>query len=269
MEVEQFSLSPGLAGLATNAEAETILWLHGYTMDSSIWAALWATLPRWRHIGIDLPAHGRSRRLRAGDDLPGIADEIARAAIRLRVRYLVGLSFGTLFVLEMAIQNPKAFQALVLAAPTFGGGPIEPKVQSRNQELMRLYKARGPGPWMTDLWMSSPPDIFSCASQYPAIYEMLRDVIGRHDWRELDGLMMLPLVSHVQTMSQLATIEADTLLLVGEQDMPAFLRSAHLIAGALPRGRVAYLANAGHLCLLENIAAASAAIRDHFRAPTA
>ena len=40
--------------------ADKVLWVHGYTMDSSLWQPLWDELPGWHHFGIDLPFHGTS-----------------------------------------------------------------------------------------------------------------------------------------------------------------------------------------------------------------
>ena len=42
----------------TPLSGPAVVWIHGYTMDSSTWEELWALLPGWFHIGVDLLGHG-------------------------------------------------------------------------------------------------------------------------------------------------------------------------------------------------------------------
>jgi pimeloyl-ACP methyl ester carboxylesterase len=39
-----------------------VLWIHGYTMDSSVWAELWERLPGWRTSAWTCPATASLRR---------------------------------------------------------------------------------------------------------------------------------------------------------------------------------------------------------------
>ena len=43
-------------------DGPAVVWIDGYTMDSTSWSELWGLLPGWRHLGIDLPGHGALRR---------------------------------------------------------------------------------------------------------------------------------------------------------------------------------------------------------------
>jgi pimeloyl-ACP methyl ester carboxylesterase len=58
---------PGLLRFANGIQARVrpgslggVLWIHGYSIDSTTWAELWSLLPGWSHYGIDLPDHGAS-----------------------------------------------------------------------------------------------------------------------------------------------------------------------------------------------------------------
>src|SRR5207249_1526599 len=108
--------------------------------------------------------------------------EIARAE---GVRHLVGISFGGIVALQMAIDAPDFFATLVLNSAGLGGGPQDPHAGARNVELTALYQERGPGPWMTTLWMQAPPDIFTGAREHPAVWEALRAAIDGHSWAEI------------------------------------------------------------------------------------
>lgn len=255
----------GLVARATAASGESVLWIHGYTMDGSIWAELWEHLPGWRHLAVDLPCHGGSRSLRQDEDLSMFAAQLGEAALARGVRHLVGLSFGSLVTLEIAARFPDAFERVVLAAPTYGGAPVDPDAQRLNQALIRLFKARGTGPWMTSLWMSSPPDIFTAARNHPALWQLLERLVSRHRWSELSGDSMQRFNGFRHLPQSLARIRSDVLVPVGEQDMTAFRRAAQMLSRWLPRCRVSYMADAGHLCLLEQPVSAAALIAAHLR----
>lgn len=259
-------IGDGIVARVSPTGAERVLWIHGYTLDSSIWNELWRRLPGWHHIGIDLPGHGASDRMASGEGLGELGRRIGDLALEYDVRHLVGLSFGGMVALQVAIELPSAFASLVLGSPGLGGAPQDPHARVRNRELTRLYRERGPGPWMGELWMKSPPDIFKGAASQPGLWRELREVVDRHPWSELGDRTMHGLANHPQPEQHLRRIEAETLILVGEEDMSAFKRYAEVIRRAIPRcGRV-YLPGAGHLGLLEAPSEAGALIAAHWRA---
>jgi 2-succinyl-6-hydroxy-2,4-cyclohexadiene-1-carboxylate synthase len=257
----------GMVATVTSAPADRVLWIHGYALDSRIWDDLWARLPTWAHIGLDLPGHGASAPIPPGLDLVTLARQIGRFAVDADVRHLVGLSFGGMVALQVAIEFPSAFASLVLGAPGLGGGPHDRHAQARNLELSRLYRSRGAGPWLTDLWMTAPPDIFTGASAYPKLWQRLRAIVDEHTWAELgDPVGMLALTTRRQTAEQISTIEAAGLVIVGDDDMDAFRRCAELIRRSLVSARCVRLAATGHLALLERSADLAPMLDAHFRA---
>lgn len=258
-------LGDGIAARIRPAPGERVLWFHGYTMDSSTWEELWDHLPGWHHIGVDLPGHGASRPLARGDDLPGVARLMAALALEHGVRHLAALSFGTILALQAAVERPDAFATLVLAAPALGGGPTERVIEARYEELARSYRERGPGPHLGALWMAPPPDIFRGVQANEALWDRVAAVVARHSWSELERFGMHPLTGHVQAETDLRTIRSATLILLGEEDMQAFKRSAELIRRSIPRSRRVYLPGAGHLCMLEAPRRAARLIDAHLR----
>jgi pimeloyl-ACP methyl ester carboxylesterase len=248
---------------------EKVLWIHGYTLDSSIWHTLWAGLPDWYHIGIDLPGHGASELLRAGETLATLARRIADLGRAQGVRHLVGLSFGGMVALQVAVEAPDAFATLVLGSPHLGGGPEEPHALARNVALTRLYQQRGAGPWMTELWMRWPPDIFKGAAAHPDLWAELRAVIDRHSWLELRDAAMQNVANHAQPAKDLRRIRAATLILLGEHDMDSFKRIGELIRRSIPGCRRVYVPGAGHLSMLEAPATVGPIMAAHWRTHTA
>lgn len=252
-------------GLATHGAGAgpAVLWLHGYTMDSTIWQPLWDRLPGWRHIGVDLPGHGGSPALRRDATLPGLASDIATVARAERASRMVALSFGSMVALQVAIDHRDALDTLVLAAPTVAGAPAEQGVGERYQQLHRLYGSVGAGTRMTEAWMRSPPDIFRGIENHPHARDALRTVIDRHTWQELVSGAMYSLTRAEHSPSALRTIEAAVLVLVGDNDMPTFRDNATLLDGVVRRCRTQVVADAGHLCLLERPDDVAATIAEH------
>lgn len=266
MMIEQMTFGPGIKGRMWPGSGETVLWLHGYTLDSSIWDELWALLPGWRHIGIDLPGHGDSDPIAPGATIGGLAETIGALALRQGVRHLVGLSFGTLLALQTVIAHPGSFSSLTLAAPGLVGGPEDPHTPQRYRNLAMLFWQRGPGPWMTELWMRNPPAIFAGTEAHPELRRKLAAVIDRYGWAELRSDTMRRMFTPAQTTSALAAASTPTLVLLGDAEMPAFRTVAETLVQTMPVCTSALIAQAGHLCLLERPAEAAPLLSDHLRA---
>lgn len=259
------ALGDGIAARVRPGVGENVLWVHGYSMDSSVWGELWRLLPEWEHIGIDLPGHGASRAIRPGEDLSALALSLGQLAHEQGARHLVALSFGTMVALQIAIEYPDAFASLTLCAPALAGGPEDAAAATRYAQLARLHHDGGTGAELAALWMRSPPDIFKGVDRRPELRRRLADVIGRHSWRELaDGSMRL-LTTPPQDLDRLRSIEAATLVVVGSEELPAFRRCAELVVGAIASSKRVELPAAGHLCLLEEPRQAAALLRAHLR----
>jgi len=228
-----------------------VLWIHGYTIDSTIWEHLWSLLPDWSHYGIDLPGHGTSPSLPPGTRLSEFGRQLAEGAIARGIRHIVGLSFGTVIALEVAMIAPRSFATVTLAAPALSGGPTDQDVGVRYKEMYRLYHQRGAGPWMTELWMRCPPATFGYASDQ--LRDELASVIDRHAWVELAGpeLGIAPLCRQAQDPGPLSFSEARPMFILGEHELPAFRQTAGILSTIRPDARIVEIAGAGHLCILQ------------------
>ena len=250
----------------TAGHGPAVLWIHGYTMDSTLWHPLWDLLPGFRHLGVDLPGHGRSVALSRDDTLPALAARIAEIARAEQAHRVVALSFGSCVALQLAAACPRLVSRLVVGAPTIAGAPSAAGVADREMQLTLLHRIAGPGPHMTKLWMTSPPDIFRGTEQRPELREQLRQVIDRHTWAPLESGAMRSLAAHVHTDEALSRIGAATLVLTGDQDMLVFTANASRLATVIPRCRLLTVPEAGHLCLLERPEVVVGPLRAHLGA---
>ncbi|MEU6220012.1 alpha/beta hydrolase [Streptomyces sp. NPDC047022] len=251
--------------LTESGTGPAVLWLHGYTMDSTLWQPLWDLLPGWRHIGADLPGHGRSGPCPPGLTLPRLADRLALVAEETGARRLVGLSFGSTSALQLAMQRPDLVQRLVVAAPTLAGTANDPAAEQRYKQLTLLYRLTGPGEHLTDLWMTAPPDIFRGTESHPELRRSVRDTVLRHRWAELADGSMDTLTAHRHSRADLHSISAATLAVVGTEDMPAFTANAELLRAEVPGCRVLTVPDTGHLPLLERPEAVAGRLAAHLR----
>ncbi len=252
-----------MLGLTAAGDGPAVLWLHGYTMDSTVWQRLWQLLPGWRHVGVDLPGHGGSDPLAPGTTLTDVAAEVAEVARREQAERVVALSFGSCIALQLAADAPELVRSLVVAAPTVAGAPPEPGTGDRYRELAMLMLSGAAPEQVADRWMTSPPDIFRGTEEHPQLRASLREVIGRHSWAELRTGAMAGLARQVHTDEVLRRITADTLVVIGDADMPTFVDNADRLAATLDRCTVHPMERAGHLCLLERPDAIAPALAAH------
>jgi len=242
--------APELAVRCAGEGSRTLVWIHGYTMDSSVWDPLWSRLAEYRHVGIDLPRHGGSAAVPFGE-VPAIAEAVLAIARRFTARDLVAISFGAIVALEAAIRAERgSLDGMVLASPALGGGPQDPESAACNLELIRMASERGLGSWIFDRWMSVPPRIFEGAARRPEVFAALRATVAGHSFRELSTGEMRSALQPLQER-ELGKIDAAVCVLVGEQDMPTSKRTAELIRRGIPGAQRHYVGDAGHLCLLE------------------
>jgi 2-succinyl-6-hydroxy-2,4-cyclohexadiene-1-carboxylate synthase len=133
-------------------------------------------------------------------------------------------------------------------------------------QLALLHRIAGPGPHMTTLWMTSPPDIFRGTEGHPELRDQLRRVIDGHTWGALASGAMRSLAAHVHTDEALSRITAATLVITGDQDMPAFSANASRLAAVVPGCTLLTVPDAGHLCLLERPDVVAGPLRAHLDA---
>ena len=243
-----------------------MMWVHGYTLDGTIWSALWDLLPGYRHVAVDLPGHG------AAPDAGGIdasADALVGAIRSTGARAVVGLSYGGMLALEAAIRAPDAVGRLVLGSPAVGGGPTDEEARTCHLELLRLARERGIGPWLAERWTAVPPRIFAGARRRPALFAMLKSVVDRHRWTELLDAGGNGVHELAQPADRLAAVRARTTVLIGEDDMDAFKRCGEMIRRSVGSCERRYVGGAGHLTLIEEPERCAETIAQALAAPDA
>jgi pimeloyl-ACP methyl ester carboxylesterase len=256
-------LTDRLTGLIQPGEGSKVLWIHGYTLDSSSWREMWGRLPGWCHIGLDLPGHGGSAPISPSDDLRSLGRQVADICLRQDIQHIVSLSFGTMTATQVLIEEPDHFRSVVLGAPTLAGGPSDPDVGATYGQLQKLYSTVGPGPEMTATWMSCIA--WEGINEQPALREQLGRLVESHRWTEFQDWRILRLIQPPQREEDLAKIATPMLILIGDLDLPAFHACASLLERTVTRCERVPLADTHHLCMLETPGPSAAAIERHLR----
>lgn len=232
-----------------------VAWLHGYTMDSTVWHELWGHLPEVEHVGLDLPGHGAAADIPMPRGLPALAAQVADQLRAQECRTLVALSFGSCVALQVALDHPDVLDRLVLAAPTLSGVPDDPAARAKYFLLYGTLLSAGPGALMARQWMADPPGIFTGLRAHPDAYARMAEVVTRHRFTELRTGAMGAMSQTVHTTEHLAALDLPVLVVTGTEDMPQFRDNARLLAEHAPLCSTATVPGAGHLPLLEEPAA--------------
>jgi pimeloyl-ACP methyl ester carboxylesterase len=231
--------------------SSTILWLHGYTMNVSVWDDILPNMTGYNHLVLDLPGHGDSRPIDTFQSMEEFTESLSLAAERYTLEHIIGFSFGGILGLQLAIQKPNKYRSLTLISSPLGGKYVDEDASRKNRELIQLFQSRGAGPWLTECWISSPPDIFTGIKRHPQKFHRLVEIINRHTWRELENNSFGVFTAFNQFNRGLKHIRAKVFLLVGEEDMPYIKRCNQILFDAVPECERIYIPDCGHLPLLE------------------
>jgi pimeloyl-ACP methyl ester carboxylesterase len=239
-----------------------MLLIHGSGADGSVWRAARATLARGhRVISYDRRGHGRSpgpapsgagAHLQHAEDGLALLDRHARR----EPAALVGWSSGGIIALHMAVMRPDRVRALVL---------VEPPLWARNHRDMRMMWSM-----LRVLWHRKERPRQATEAFYRAVcryhddggngFDALTDERREAILANADAVMaeLSAGTGESLTPELLARVQCPVTLLLGGRSRPMFRRVARDLGRALPQLRVATVADAGHLMMLEAPAAFAA-----------
>jgi pimeloyl-ACP methyl ester carboxylesterase len=254
-------LTDDIMGRVAPGPGEKVFWLHGYTLDSSSWGPMWSRLPHWHHIGSDFPGHGASPPADPSLNLQSLGRMLGEYCLSEGVRHVVGLSFGTVTALQIALEFPREFASITLAAPAIAGGPQDPSVQRAYMDLFISYQKGARGKDLRELWMAC--DAWNGVDTVLGLADSLGGVVDKHQWHELSAFSMRKLFEPAQVDSPMNTIESPVLVLVGDGEMAAFVACADQLEREVPNCARKVLPATGHLCLLQSPDIAAPLIAEH------
>lgn len=244
----------------------TLGWIHGYTMTADVFADIWPLFPGFRHVGVDLPGHGRSADRSGGGSLADIAALVARTLADHGARSVVAVSMGTMVAFEMVIGRLLPLDKLAVIAPALVGMPAGEGTAALYRRLGLLRRLDATPAQLARTWTTAPTGIFAGLAERPERLAAMVRVVAGHDWTELDHGGPAAFYRHPQRLADLPGSARELLLVTGGRDMPEFRALAAELARDVPGARVAHFPTAGHLPLFEEPATVAAALQDFLRA---
>ena len=197
--------------------AQTVIFVHGWTCDSSSWAAQVPAVSAGRRlVTLDLPGHGQSGSPRDGQfsmDLFARAVEAVRAEVKADRVVLVGHSMGTPVIRQYARLYPQHVAALVIvdglvAIPQGRGGPPPPQpgqmvgpegLKAREAMIRGMFTSATPDPLQQQILK-----MMLAAPEATATGAMLA-TLNPSNWK--DDVMTMPVLGIYADRSGLANPE--------------------------------------------------------------
>jgi len=225
--------------------------LHAGVADGRLWDDQFTAFAEsYRVIRYDMRGFGRSP-LPPGtfshhEDLAALLDDL-----QVKQAIVVGISNGGRIALDFVLAYPKRVRALVLAAPSVGGGQPSARIrQFWDEEDAAIER----GDWETAVevnlraWVDGihrqPEQVNPAVRQKVA--QMQRDIF---DIPVPDDAKEEPL--QPVAYGRLAEITTPTLILIGDLDLPEKVEQAHWLATQIPNAQLATIPDVAHMLNME------------------
>lgn len=218
--------------------------LHPVGLSSAFWPVLAERMARsHKVVAVDLAGHGQSpdaaRPGRMTDRLAEIAEVIDANGGRAAV---VGVSFGGMIAMHLALARPELVSALVLAAcppaiPETSRQAILDRGRAAETGGMEAVTGETLARWFTPGFLST--DAVArvrerLLADKPAMFAAAWEAIATHD-----------------ALPRLGAVTAPALVVAGESDLATPLAAKQTLAAAIPGARLKVIPGAPHMLQIE------------------
>jgi pimeloyl-ACP methyl ester carboxylesterase len=230
---------PGGVSYDVQGKGPVVVLITGSNLDRRMWQAEAKWLkPHYTVVRYDLRAHGQSEAPTVSfshvDDLLALLDTLAIARATL-----IGLSAGSTIALDTAIQSPGRVERLVLVAPAISG--YVPKERPPFfADLVSALQGR-------DYTRAQEVMLASPLFEVPAgARALVRAMVTENDrlWTVPRELMR---AASPPAVERLESVQAPTLVLVGDRDLPAQREQADILARRIAGARASVVPGGGHM----------------------
>ncbi len=192
------------------------------------------------------------------DDAIGLLDHLG-----IDSAHVFGVSMGGMIAQELALRAPTRVKKLILGCTHFGGSKALPSAPAAAEAFASLGKD-GPEASIRRLLAVNFSKAFF-DTETDSIREMVtHGMANRMSPMGFQGQLMA--VGMHDTAARVASIEADTLVISGDDDLLIPVENAKLLAAAIPNAKLVILPGVGHMFWIEAADASEKAIREHLRA---
>lgn len=257
VEVNRASLWYEVAG-----SGAPVILIHGNLVDASWWDDQFQALAAdFRVFRYDLRGYGRSTMpdepYAHHEDVLGLMD-----ALELPSAHLVGASLGAAVALDVALTAPRRVESMVLVPGGFPGIEWSDELAASFAPLTDALAAGNLDAARDAIWSATP---MLPAARSPEVRRRLDPMFTSYSWRHfVEGAPEQRWVDP-PSGSRLAEVQAPTLVIVGDNEVPDFQRLADLVQQQMPNAERVTVPGASHVVNFERPDAFNSATRDFIR----
>jgi len=231
----------------TAGQGEPLVLIHGNMLDGRMWDFNVPDLARYfRVIRYDQRGYGKSgvsngRLGPADSDLLALLDHL-----NIPTAHVCGSSMGGVVATHFAFLHPERTAGLILVNTDLSGFAATGELADAILET-RLLLEKADKAGAVRLWLGHP--LLLPTQRYPQAYEHIQKIVADYNWENwLAGksYLITPPV-----LKRLPEIQARTLVVTGENDLPRFAAIAELLCRKIPRSQRQIMADTAHLSCLE------------------
>lgn len=250
--------------LRDHGAGRPLLLLHAFPSDGTLWSEQVRPCQEvgWRTLVPDLPGFGGSDLLPGEPRLEDVVDEVAHTVLELGLEGIVvgGVSLGGYVAMGLVRRHPSLVSALLLCDTKASADTAE--ARTGRERLAALCEAE-PDQAGRILNQAVLPGLLGSTTREtrPAVVERTRGYLDRVD---ADTVAWYQRAMAQRPDSHAALLEwaGPALVLWGAEDALSPDEDQERLLGALPGSRRARIPEAGHLAIIEDPRAATAAILD-------
>jgi 3-oxoadipate enol-lactonase len=238
-------------GVAKHANDPVILLCHGLLFDMGMWEGQMGPLGALgRVVALDGPGHGRSEsppRFTLEDHADAMLDVFAELGIRRVV--VVGLSWGGMVGMRLALQHPERVAGLALIDTSADPEPLASRVKYR--AFIAIVRRVGAPPFFMQGEIAPLCFARQTLAERP---ELVRDLTRNMNTYPRDGMARAALavvVHRTSIRAKLGAIAAPTLVLCGREDRATPPHRSEAIAAGIPGAKLVMLDGCGHMSAME------------------
>lgn len=225
-----------------------LIFLHGLGLNLHMWNEQFATFAaHYRVIRYDLRGFGLS--LPSNPDAFSHAEDLKALLDYFGIEraHVLGLSLGGRIALDFSLMYPGALERLVLVDPALGGHRFSEDWLDLMTPIMQRGKT-GDIAAAKHLWLSHP--LFApVRAKARSRQQFEQMVVSDPGWHWLNQGIEQPLSP--PAAKRLQEINAPTLVVIGEHDLPDFHVIAELLNTNIPLAQKIDLMGAGHMTNME------------------
>jgi pimeloyl-ACP methyl ester carboxylesterase len=238
-----------------------LVMIHGGLLTKEMWDGLFEKYARdYRPVRYDVRNHGLSRSGAAEfahfEDLDNLMKHL-----KIDKAVVMGLSMGGSIAIDFALKRPEKVAGLILVAPGLAGFPFRDPESENYFKKLEAANASGDAEKIIEVfmeaWVYGPGR--KAEDIDPAVREKVRAMARKSFAAQNDQAKEF--AAAPLAVTRLKDLQAPTLAIVGDLDMPAILEIVGLLEKSVPHFEKVVIPGAAHLVSLEKPAQFDRAVR--------